>query len=183
MTGQYDWIQWFPNRTGWYVNPGLSCHAFNPKTFALMQSFQGFLTHSIKEKMFGWGQVAYNALFCSSRFNFLNPDAAAYSLKNKKMTWRGQVVEHNVSVYLYNAASTDDESMSDVDRKSIPAFHPKSCHLNGMDDSVARVQCKVNWLKKQDQWFLPNDIPVTIDGWLAVNNSLVDHIRYLLHTH
>ena len=99
FSGTYTWTQTFKDRPGFYVNPGLACHAYNKKTFALLQSMQYHINHTIVNQVKGWGQRAYDFNFCEADFQYVNPNANAWQ-------WRGELFLSPTNSYVCKYCSS-----------------------------------------------------------------------------
>ena len=147
-----------------------------------MQDFQLHLTHTIQRKMQGWGQPAYLMHFCESGWQFDTPTPA-----DNRWEWNVTLKQQNVSVSMFRALAPwdardfDQKPITDADRPHVPAYHAKACHGSDSGDTLARVKCKEDWLKAQGQWFLPDDLPRGLEGWLNISDELVVKLRALLH--
>ena len=158
------------------MNPGLSCHAANHRTFRLMQDMQSYFNTSIVEKRWGWGQVAYMKHFCDAGFYI---DKSTSSAGN--FTWHGVMSKFGINVSLFNAF-TGNETITPEERNAVPAYHIKGCHSTG--NILDRIACKENILKEQGQWFLPSDFPKDLAGWRGMSQKRVNEIKaFLFHEH
>ena len=156
------------------MNPGLACHAYNTRTLSLLQDMQRTVEYSIEKKLFGWGQLAYDVNFCQSDFEYSSADADSH-----KWHWRGVLHKQNASVVLFTALAPG-QAPSARERSLVPSYHAKSCHGVDMSNALARVRCKETWLKEQGQWFLPDNLPTTMDGWLNMDKALLLNIQHRL---
>lgn len=181
-TGLYKWTQQFNNRVGYYINPGLACHAYSERMLKFMQELQPRIAWSIQEQQNAWGQPAYHMTFCKNDFAYLTPNP-----EKERWHWDGVLKKHNLSVSIFAAPAppgakhAEQDAIKPAHRPHIHAYHAKSCHGADRGDAVARVKCKEDWLKEQGQWFLPEGLPRGLDAWLSINETTVATLKALLH--
>ena len=97
----------------------------------------------------------------------------------------GSLKKFNSSVFLFMSISPNDKAIPPERKKDVPVYHAKGCsggiHEIHKGDPLWRVTCKETWLKEHDQWFLPPNLPTTMQSWLDADDALIAKLKALLH--
>jgi hypothetical protein len=144
-----------------YINPGFGCYAPNERTAKLFHSYIEQVARSIKEKVHGWLQPAFNVAACLGDIQVSNCTTIECKAVMKKYD--------NASMLIFKAVSENDNATLGTTRM-YHAVHSKGCHgagrnaANGATSDV-RHQCKIETLKHHNSWHVPFDLPTDTKGW------------------
>lgn len=145
-----------------------------------MTQLPTYNNESIVRQLFGWGQQSYVKMFCENDFVFDPPNPVHHAWH-----WHGNLTKTGTTVSLFHAVATDEgvNHKTPEQRAQIPCYHAKACHglheVN-LGNATARVLCKEDWLKMEKQWFLPHDVPHTLEGWLNISDEMVLKLKGLM---
>ena len=171
------WKNLSPTKVGHYLNPGLSCHAPTNRTLQFMHDLQEPIYRSIREKIPGWGQPAYMEHVCTSGFEFTSSGDPL----SRRFTWQAVSIKRNVSISMFKGLSSQDPEVVPSERSQVPVYHAKACFGKDVGNVTDRVVCKETWLRLQKQWFLPDNLPTSMAGWLAMPKAEITALVNFIH--